>query len=545
LKKKNVIMFVVDSVRHYSTGGLDDRDKLEMMDEFEKESVYFPLTISSAPSSIMSLSSMLTGLPAYYIARNYDDFKYDNNQFISLHNILKDKGYDVKSLFNARELRFLFGDVLNHIDKKYWTHEVNNNQLNWSNAQMNEILANFLRSKKNEKPFFMIVWYNVRLDSKTSQHIDKGIGILKENNVWNDSIFTLSSDHGYMDPRRGYTPEKLKKLGLSHDLLMSDDNIRIPFYLKYPNCPIKKIEQQVSTLDILPTILSLLNIDYPKSKTYKMEGMDLISLINGDKEAIPKFSTRKVRSDARFFAQADRATAFRDGRYKYVIRPDKNIEEFYDIDNDYWEEDNFIENSHYKKLISEFRISYNESENQILDFQYRYLLNKIPSSLKNKNKKLKILVCGFGEPHYLDNVSKIMKEFWDEKVELNFITSNQVEKKMKESKQFSRIFTFDIENFRILDKSITDIRYDFLIILIDNYNLDLLNKVQKKIIRFISYEKKLIFDPNMELVSRTKTLKRPTMILNVICKKKGYYLNNPKMILHHFIKWLKIITKGN
>ena len=67
-------MFIVDSVRHYSTGGKDDRDKLKMMDDFSNGSIYFPLTVTSAPSSVMSLSTMLTSLPSYYIARNYDDF---------------------------------------------------------------------------------------------------------------------------------------------------------------------------------------------------------------------------------------------------------------------------------------------------------------------------------------------------------------------------------------------------------------------------------------------------------------------------------------
>ena len=63
LNKKNVIMFVVDSARYYSTGGLDDRDKIKIMNDFEKESIHFSTTVSSAPSSIMSCASMLTGLP--------------------------------------------------------------------------------------------------------------------------------------------------------------------------------------------------------------------------------------------------------------------------------------------------------------------------------------------------------------------------------------------------------------------------------------------------------------------------------------------------
>ena len=269
--KRNIILFIVDSVRHYSTGGLDDRDKLEMMNSFEKESVYFPLAVTSAPSSIMSLSTMLTSLPAYYIARNYDDFRYDNNQFISLHKILEDNGYDVKSLFNARELRFLFGDVIDHVEEKYWPKGVNTKQKNWSNSTMNKILEKYLKSKSFEKPFFMVCWYNVRHDPQTSDHIQGGIDILKANNLWDDSIFILGSDHGYMDPKD--IPQKNWRLWVFHMIfLMTDDNIRIPFYLRYPGSPVKKVEQQVSTLDFLPTILSLVGISYPDSDIQKCLG---------------------------------------------------------------------------------------------------------------------------------------------------------------------------------------------------------------------------------------------------------------------------------
>ena len=155
---KNVIFFIIDSVRYYSTGGKDDRDKLAMMDDFEKESIYFPTTVSAAPSSIMSLSSMLTSLPAYYISRNYEDFKYDNNQFRSLHEILRKNNYQINSIFNSDELRFLFGDILNHVDKKYWPKGISAREKNWSNAALNDILYNVLNSNHLQQPFFLIVF---------------------------------------------------------------------------------------------------------------------------------------------------------------------------------------------------------------------------------------------------------------------------------------------------------------------------------------------------------------------------------------------------
>ena len=540
--RKNVIIFIVDSVRHYSSGGLDDRDKLEMMDEFEKESIYFPLAVSSAPSSIMSLSSMLTSLPAYYIARNYDDFKYDNNQFISLPTILKNNGYDMRSIFNARELRFLFGDVIEHVDKKYWPDEINNNQANWSNEQMNIILENFLNSNEMGEPFFLLAWYNVREDPNTSQHISRGIEILKEKKIWNNSVFLLGADHGYMDPRRGYTPEKLRKMGLSHDLLMSDDNIRIPFYLRYPKSIPKKIEQQVSTLDFLPTILSLLNIEYPKSKTYNMQGDDLLPLINKETEALDKFSDRFVRSDARFFAQKNRATAIRNGRYKYVIRPDQKIEEFYDIDEDLWEDNNIIFDDRHKSLVKKFRDYYEQSEKGIIDFQFKYLLGKIPDTLK-VHESTKILVVGFGEPHYLSNLFKIFREFWQNVNNIDVLISEKLHKGIKGLNNYNEIFTDNNSSDKISSEKILNMKYDLLIIFSDSYNKDNLSKFNLTLAKSIKYDKKFLIDPNMDLVSRKKVLLNPKMMINVFMKKRKYYTENPKMIFNHFKKLMRIIFK--
>lgn len=489
---------------------------------------------------------MLTSLPSYYIARNYDDFKYDSNQFISLHNILKNSGYDVRSLFNARELRFLFGDVIKHVDEKFWPKGTNTNQKNWSNATMNEILKKFLDSESLKEPFFLLAWYNVRLDPNTSDLIEEAINMLKHNNLWDDSIFILGSDHGYMDPRRGFTPENLKARGLSHDLLMTDDNIRIPFYLRYPGSPVKKIENQVSTLDFLPTVLSLLNIEYPKSQTYNMQGMDLTPLINDEVDVKDQFEERHVRSDARFFAQADRVTALRDRHYKYIVRPDQNIEEFYHVTEDMWEKNNLIQIQKYATLIDSFRKTYQNSEREIMEFQLKYLLSKLPVSLKGNGNKLNIIIIGSGEAYYLDNITQVFKLFWADNASLHLIAQQEVISKMKHTEIYDKVFSIKFDDTSKLGNQLkSSNKYEHLIILTDTRTRNNQKEYLKKIIPLINYGVKTELNPNMEFVAREKTLLSPKMIFKVIKQKKDYYLKNPFMIFNHFIKWLKIISKND
>tara|TARA_Y100001980_G_C14556582_1_gene348715 strand:+ start:4584 stop:6209 length:1626 start_codon:yes stop_codon:yes gene_type:complete len=532
---KNVIFFIIDSVRYYSTGGKDDRDKLAMMDDFEKESIYFPTTVSAAPSSIMSLSSMLTSLPAYYISRNYEDFKYDNNQFRSLHEILRKNNYQINSIFNSDELRFLFGDILNHVDKKYWPKGISAREKNWSNAALNDILYNVLNSNHLQQPFFLIVWYNVRLDPLTSELIKNGIELLKQFNIWDNSIFLMASDHGYFDPKRGFDTQSLEAQGLSHDLLMTDDCVNIPFYLRYSNCPIKKIEQQVSTLDFLPTILSLLGIQDIDCQN-EIYGSDLMPLIHGDTESIKYFDSRNVRSDARFFAQSGRTTSIRNKNFKYIIRPDNNSEEFYDLIIDKWEESNQINNSAYEKEINDMRTFFNNSEQKILESQYKYLLNKLSKNVKyDKKKNLKIIVMAIGQSYYLDIISIVLKEFWGDKTKMDIIGSARIIDKMKNKDIFDSLIYTEKENVKF-----EHVKYDYCIKFFDSRNKDKYDTIISKIDPLIKYNSQIVLDSNMDLV-RKNSATNVLFLLRTVWKKRKSYLNNPKMIISSFYNIIDII----
>ena len=380
--KKNVIIFVVDSARYYSTGGLDDRDKLEMMDRFEDQSIYFSTAVSSAPSSVMSCASMLTGLPAYYIARNYEDYKYDDSAFYSLQRVLKENNFEIRCNFIAREMRDKYGAILSQIEKSFWPSGLNDNAglekfgaYAWTNGQLNDVLRNFLNKRNGEEPLFLLNWYNIRLDPNTSKEVENGIQLLKENDLWDNTIFLLLSDHGYMDPKRGYTPEKLKEMGLTHDLVLFDDNIRIPFYLKYPGCEPKIIEDQVSTYDIYPTILDLLDIPMPKNVGYDFYGKSLLNIIDSPSDDNKHF--KMVRTDGRFFAQNDRCTSIRSKYFKYIIRPDSKEEEFYDLSKDSFEQNNVILENSYSENIDELKKYYEKTERDAIAFQTKYLISKL------------------------------------------------------------------------------------------------------------------------------------------------------------------------
>ena len=124
------------------------------------------------------------------------------------------------------------------------------------------------------------------------------------------------------------TPEYLKKLGIGHDVFMTDDNIMIPFIFKYPGCkPGKVLNRTVSTTTILPTILEIIGLPSMNLNESLLKINDSKKEVYGD---IPKV-------DARFLGQPNGISCLRTDKYKTVIDMDdltKTYYEIIDLEND-------------------------------------------------------------------------------------------------------------------------------------------------------------------------------------------------------------------
>jgi arylsulfatase len=105
----------------------------------------------------------------------------------------------------------------------------------------------------------------------------KLIDALRQRSVFEESIFILSADHGEaLDGEQGFF--------FSHGNGLTQDQISVPLLLHCPGCePGQRLQQPVSTADILPTVVSLLHLDGPE--------MDGTSLLNpAPREVVSQFS---------------------------------------------------------------------------------------------------------------------------------------------------------------------------------------------------------------------------------------------------------------
>ena len=101
------------------------------------------------------------------------------------------------------------------------------------------------------------------------EHFGKIVDYLKTNNLFENTIIIVTSDHG----------EMLCSHGLWSKHVWFEEAVSVPFMLshgeRYKN---KRISTPLSGADIAPTILSLLNLDTPK----EMEGVDLSPTLKGE-----------------------------------------------------------------------------------------------------------------------------------------------------------------------------------------------------------------------------------------------------------------------
>ena len=108
-------------------------------------------------------------------------------------------------------------------------------------------------------------------------YLDSYVGALfselKRLGVWDRSVIIITSDHGEMlFDHRDFR---------AHDFFLYNALIRVPLLLRAPGYPGGgEIEDFVSTVDLVPTVLELLEVDYSGD----FEGKSLVPLLEGQRE---------------------------------------------------------------------------------------------------------------------------------------------------------------------------------------------------------------------------------------------------------------------
>jgi hypothetical protein len=537
MKEYNIIWIVIDSVRTYRSG-VDDRDRLVMMDEFAKESIEFCNAITSAPSSILSASAMFTGLPANYISRHFNDWKFSNKEIDSVVGSLTERGYKNYSILNSFEERRCLHDLVRPLSYKYLPKGVSSTAW-WTNKELTDILENVLKRTNNNEKAIYHLWYDCRKDPAVSDHVSRALELFKEYKIYDDSIIIINSDHGYPDASTGLTEEIMKNY--SHDMIVTDDNIKVPLFIKYPGCPReKKIEQVVGTIDIFPTICDVLNLPEPNSK-FKFVGTSLLPLVTDNIER----SSRIIRTDTRLSMATGRITSLRSTKYKYTYNWDTGHEELFNLQIDRHETNNVLyENTGVNgKLVNEFRELKKEMEIEIDKFHTTELSNNFRINIQRKIKKrvlgksVNILLIEKNAPiSILSIFVDIIRKVFNVK-QLDLLTNANSIKKESIGDLFENISEIGLYT----DNDFFIKKYNYVFYLTERSKLVFTDNLIQEVVKRMKPERVFLIDYNFKLFEGLMS-KWAWVLKRYLKRNLKFYRNEPKLIFYDiglFLNYLK------
>jgi arylsulfatase A-like enzyme len=141
--------------------------------------------------------------------------------------------------------------------------------------------------------------------------------------LYPDTLFVITADHG---------EEFHEHIGLSHLEKLYDELLHVPLIFYGKKVKPKRIKKMVSLVDMLPTILDLLNLESSKN----LQGTPLLKA--------PEYVIAEAYKDSRI-------TAYRDSQWKYI--ESENKKELFNLQDDPSETQNIVTEAKYSTLIDD------------------------------------------------------------------------------------------------------------------------------------------------------------------------------------------------
>lgn len=170
------------------------------------------------------------------------------------------------------------------------------------------------------------------------ERIAQVLGWFEERNILDETMVIITADHG-----ENIGDHKM----MAHKYCLYDTLLHVPLLIQFPTGSVKpdRLTHQVQTLDIFPTIMSMLG--EASSETYRsLQGYDITSSERHEftiaEQSLPDLTTFYKRYPGVDVSRYDRSLKMiRTDRYKYICASDGN-HELFDLQVDPDEEQNII-----------------------------------------------------------------------------------------------------------------------------------------------------------------------------------------------------------
>jgi arylsulfatase A-like enzyme len=319
----NIILISIDTLRadHLGCYGYS-ANTTPNIDKFSKDSVLFKNTIAQASSTEPAHASIFTSLIPSHHGAFFSTKKPIPPEIVTMAEILKENGYKTISYNGggqvAAELGFdqgfdlysSFPDKMDHLDRVFIKKV--ESVIDWIKNNPNEKFFAFLHTFEVHHPYtpkkeYLHMFDNsyqgalpghisrkllgninegrMKMSAEDKQHIinaydgeifsmDKAFGVLldflKKQGLYEDTLIVFTSDHGEEFGEHG-------TMGW-HGHTLYDEQLKVPLIIKLTNSKHAStiIGEQARSLDILPTVLDVLNI--PPLECF--EGVSLLGWLN-------------------------------------------------------------------------------------------------------------------------------------------------------------------------------------------------------------------------------------------------------------------------
>ena len=353
MNKQNVIIVMIDG------GRLDFATNSKVFTKLKNQSAFFSQSITYAPHTIAAMHAVFSGSYGSRTGTNsyWSTFQFKKNKFKTLTEYLKDFNYythaDVinrlvipKQGFDKYVIHDEENDVLleRHIDLIHEMNTLSKKQenfflyLHYSNIHtgiMNEVLKvydnfskDFFSNKKLNQERY------TKLFNGAENYLEAILNEIFHLGLNKNSIVLVMSDHGIS------IGEKIGER--AYGAFCYDYTLRTFAYFIIPGISSREINQQVRTIDFMPTILDYLQIALDNNYE-KVDGTSLMPLIQG--VSIPEqiaYSETGNPFNKKKPPKEPNTKSVRTSKWKLILNQHNDSKELYNLESDPNEEKNLF-----------------------------------------------------------------------------------------------------------------------------------------------------------------------------------------------------------
>lgn len=360
-QKPNMILITVDTTRADRLGCYgNERVSTPAIDRVADEGTLFAKAFASTPITAPSHTSILSGTypPFHQVRDNGSSSVPEHLPWLAT--ILGGKGYQTAGIIAAYPLKGVFGfgrgfdyfsDVLEAPPGRLIM--TNLHTVGVASRKGERISAEFVRWFENRQPDPFFVWLHY-YDPHWPHEAQAGYAEIYQNDPYlaeiaymDDSISTVLrtvENAGLADSTGvvivGDHGESLMEHGeLTHALLAYNSTLHVPLVARFPWIEHRagKVEDNVSIVDVAPTILEALGLDVSHDGP-GMQGRSLLPVIQEENGPDPADRTLYFETFYPYFHYGwGVLTGVIEGGWKYIQGPD---DELFDLKTDFGELDN-------------------------------------------------------------------------------------------------------------------------------------------------------------------------------------------------------------